>query len=110
MSRRSWIQRLTAASAACALACALLAAPPAVAERSNEAASQEIGAAGSGLLGVVSTSAKRNPFGATLKVRFAAPSGSACASTPYAGHLPAGNVAPALIRWRLAHGTSTASP
>jgi hypothetical protein len=112
MARAPWNRRFTAACAALAVTCALLAPPPSLAapEKASGSPAHEIGTGGSALVGVVTSATKRSAEGTLvapcLEAALEAPPRSAASQ----GRAPIGGVAPALARWRLAHGTSTSSP
>jgi hypothetical protein len=112
MAPAPWIRRLTGAIATLALAVALLTPPPSLAapERPSDSPAHEIGTGSSGLLGVVPSTTKRSADGTlvSLRVLAEAEAGASPATRPGAPVL--GGEAPALVRWRLAHGTSTSSP
>jgi hypothetical protein len=112
MAPASWLQRLTAAGAAFALACALLAPPPsaAVTEPPSDPPAHEIGTAGSTLVGVVPSTTKRGTDGTLLSLRVLAEPKADAPPASGLGAASVGGEAPALARWRLAHGTSTSSP
>jgi hypothetical protein len=112
MAPASWIRRLATSIATLALAVVLLAPPPGVAapERPSDSPAHEIGAGCAGLVGVAPSTPKRGADGTFASLRVCA---EVFADDPAAARLgaaPVGGEAPALARWRLAHGTSTASP
>jgi hypothetical protein len=112
MAPASWIRRLTASIATLALAVALLSPPPSLAapERPADSPAHEIGNGSSGLLGVVPSTTKRGADGALVSLRVLVEAEADEPSATRLGTPSVGGEAPALFRWRLAHGTSTSSP
>jgi hypothetical protein len=111
MARAPWIQRLTAACAALVVGCALLAPPASLAapRPASGSPAQEI-ATGSALVGVVPYTGKRSAEGTLVALRSLAAPQALLLSATGPSRATLGGEAPALVRWRLAHGTSTASP
>jgi hypothetical protein len=112
LRRVSWIQRVAAASAALALASALLAPPPSRAEAGprGQAAPQEIAAAGPARVGVVPNAPKRGADSPVAARRSFETPALREPAAPRFRTASAGGTPPALERWRLAHSTSTSSP
>jgi hypothetical protein len=103
-----------AACAAVVIGLALLAPPPsaAVSEGAGDSHTSEIGASGCARVSVAPNPnpMKRGAESTAVSVRLdVAPKATATAA-PAHGVAHAGSEAPALARWRIAHGTSTASP
>jgi hypothetical protein len=112
MAPASWIQRMGAACAAVVIGLALLTPPPSLAapERAGGSPSHEIGDAGSTLAGVVPSPTKRSAEGPFVLFGVVVAPQAAASPTRGLRLFHAGTEAPALTRWRIAHGTSTSSP
>jgi hypothetical protein len=105
--------RVTAAIAALALLWALFASPPgqATPERAGERAPHEIGQ-GSDCSGAVPSPPERRRLAIEGALAALEPIADVAPGAPAHHHLDsvAGGAAPALARWRLAHGTATSNP
>jgi hypothetical protein len=113
MASASWIQRFGAACAAVALAVALLSVPPSHAAShatTGGSPAQEIGSGGSALVVVGPSTTTRNAEITLVSLRLAVAHQVAEPSSTGFRFVPAGGEAPAVTRWRIAHGTSTSSP
>jgi hypothetical protein len=112
MAPASWIQRVGAACAAMAMALALLSPPPsrAVPEGTGGSPSHEIGTGGSALVGAGPSTTTRSAENTLVSLRVAAAQKIAESSTSDLRFVQAGSEAPAVIRWRIAHSTSTSNP
>jgi hypothetical protein len=108
----SWMQRVGVVCAAAAIALALLSPPPSrvVPEGPDGSSSHEIGDGGSALLGAGPGATTRSAESTFVSLRLTVAHTVAELSTTGLRFVPASGEAPAVTRWRIAHGTSTANP
>jgi len=110
MAPASWIQRAGAACAAAVIGLTLLAPPPSLALSAGDSPSHEIGTGGTTTLGVAPNATKRGAESTFVLLGVVAAAKPTAYSTPDLRVVHAGSEAPALTRWRIAHGTSTSTP
>jgi hypothetical protein len=112
MAPASWIQRVGAACAAMAIAMALLSPPPsrAMPERTGGSPAHEIDTGGSALVGPGPGATTRSAESTLVSLRVTVAQQLAECATTRLRFAKASSEAPAVTRWRIAHGTSTSNP
>ena len=112
MAPASWTQRVGAALATIAVVLSLLSPPPsrAMPEATGDSPSQEIDTGESALVGPGSGATPRGAESMLVSLRVTEAHEVAESSTPGLQSGQASGEAPAVTRWRIAHGTSTSNP